>query len=34
MVPLVRVIGIAIWGIGWWLVLAYNIGVLSHHIPH
>ena len=33
MVPPVRV-GVAIWGIGWWLVLTDNIGMLSHHIPH
>ena len=34
MVPPVRVVGIAIWGIGWWLVLIYNIGMLSHYIPY
>ena len=34
MVPPVKVIGIAIWGIGWWLVLIYIIGMLSHYIPY
>ena len=34
MVSLVRVISVAIWGIGWWLVLTQNIGMLSHHIPY
>ena len=34
MVPPVRVIGVAIWGNGWWLVLTHNIGMFSHHIPY
>ena len=34
MVPPVRVIGISIWGIGWGLVLIYNIGMLNHYIPY
>ena len=34
MVPLVRVIGVAIWGSGWWLVLALNICLFSHHITY
>ena len=34
MVPQVTVIGVAIWGISWWFVLAYNIGMISHHIPY
>ena len=34
MVSLVRVICVAVLGIGWWLVLAHNIGMLSHQIPH
>ena len=34
MVPPVRVIGVSIWGNGWWLVLTHNIGMLSHHIPY
>ena len=34
MVSLVRVICVAVWGIGWWLVLAHKIGLFSYHIPH
>ena len=34
MVPPVRVIGVAIWGNGWRLVLTHNIGMLIHHIPY
>ena len=34
MVPPVRVIGVTIWGSGWWFVLAHNIGLFSHHIPY
>ena len=34
MVPSVRVIGVSIWGSGWWVVLTHNIGMLSHHIPY
>ena len=34
MVPPVRVIGVSIWGIGWWLVLTHNIGMLNLHIPN
>ena len=34
MVPPVRVMGVSIWGIGWWLVLTHNIGMLCHHIPY
>ena len=33
-VPLVGVVGIAVWGYGWWLVLAHNIGLFSHKVPH
>ena len=34
MVSPVRVVGIAIWGFGWWLVLAHIIGLFSHKVPH
>ena len=34
MVPLVRVISVAIRVIGWWLVLTHNIGMISQHIPY
>ena len=34
MVPLIGIICVVVWGIGWWLVLAHNIGVFSHHIPY
>ena len=34
MVPPVRVLGVAIWSSGWWLVLAQNIGLFSYHIPY
>ena len=34
MVPPVRVIGVAILGSGWWLVLTQNISMLSHYIPY
>ena len=33
MVSPIRVICVDVWGIGWWLVLAHNIGLFSHHIP-
>ena len=34
MVPPIKVIGVAIWGSDWWLLLTQNIGMLSHHIPY
>ena len=34
MVPPVRIVCVAVWGSGWWLVLAYSIGLFSHHIPY
>ena len=33
MVPPVRVIGVAIWGSGWWLVLVHIIDLFNHDIP-
>ena len=33
-VPPVGVVGITVWGCGWWLILAYNIGLFSHKVPH
>ena len=30
MVSPVRVICVAVWGIGWWLVLAHSIGLFNH----
>ena len=32
-VPPIRVVCITVWGIGWWLVLADDIGMICHHIP-
>ena len=29
----IRVICVVVLGIGWWLVLAHNISLFSHHIP-
>ena len=34
MVPLVRIIGVSISGIGWWPVLTHNFCMLNHHIPY
>ena len=34
MVSSVKVIGVAIWGSGWWLILTHNIGLFRHHIPY
>ena len=34
MVSPVRVICVVVLRIGWFLVLAHNIGMLSHQIPH
>ena len=34
MVSPIGIICVAVWGIGWWLVLAHNIGLFSHHVPH
>ena len=34
MVSPVRVICVIVLAIGWWLVLAHNIGMLSYQIPH
>ena len=34
MVSSVRVICVVVLGIGWWLVLAHNIGVFSHHTSY
>ena len=34
MVPPVEVVGIAVWGRGWWLILAHNICLFSQHVPH
>ena len=34
MVSPVRVICVTVLGIGWWLVLAHDVGMLSHQIPH
>ena len=34
MVPLIGIICVAVWGICWWLVLAHNISLFSHHISH
>ena len=31
-VPLVGVVGIVVWGCGWWLVLAYCIGLFSYKV--
>ena len=33
-VPLVGVVGIVVWGCGWWLLLAHCIGLFSHKVPH
>ena len=33
-VPLVGVVGIAVWGCGWWLVLAHCIGLFNHKVPY
>ena len=33
-VPPVRVVGIAVRGSGWWLILAHSIGLFSQHIPY
>ena len=34
MVPFIGIICVVVWDIDWWLVLAHNIGVFSHHIPY
>ena len=34
MVPPIRIVCVAVWGIGWWFVLTHNIGLFSYHIPH
>ena len=34
MVPLIGIICVVVWGIGWWLVLAHSIGLFSYHLPH
>ena len=33
-VPLVGIVGIAAWGCGWCLVLAYYIGLFSHKVSY
>ena len=34
MVSPIKVICVVVLGIGWSLVLAHNIGMLNHQIPH
>ena len=29
MVPPIRIVRLAVWGIGWWLVLSHSIGLFS-----
>ena len=33
-VPPFRIVGIAAWGCGWWLVLAHCIGLFSHKVSY
>ena len=28
------IVGITVWGCGWWLVLAHYIGLFSHKVPY
>ena len=33
-VPPVGIVGIAVWGCGWWLVLAHCIGLFNHKVSY